>query len=85
MEDQIIGALITVSTLSVGALAWVVRNRKANGDNTHRDRRDFIEAFHENTTLLRELTALMRQHTAEAALRHQILEKALERMERQGS
>ena len=80
MEDQIIGALISISAISVGALAWVVKSRRSNGENGRQVFRDITEAFHENTALLRELTALMRQHTAEASLRHQVLEKALDRL-----
>lgn len=79
--SALIGALATVSVTSIGALAWMVKQRSnghvqsSNGQKHATE--DIGRTLVLHTALLQELVALARVHNAEASARHTALVEAL--------
>ena len=91
-EQQIlpalVGALGTVSVTAVGALAWMVRRSSThNGSSENSPLHTHIDRLNATlltqTQVLTDMSAMLKVHTAEAALRHTILETLIADLKKQ--
>ena len=91
MNEQIlpalVGALGTVSVTAVGALAWMVRRQHSNGSSENSPLHTHIDRLNATlltqTQVLTDMSAMLKVHTAEAALRHTILETLIADLKKQ--